>query len=86
MLTSGREPADNATSAGSCGSSLNCEMLTALSTFKILSLTRRSGSLTEHRSVASQFPWLVTHEVINTGPSIAEITSRSLICYGSFAN
>jgi len=74
--------ADSATSADSFGSSLICEIVTAPKTLKMLSLTRRSGSLTEQRSVASQFPWFVTHEVINTGPSIAEITSRALICDG----
>jgi len=57
-----------------------------LSTVKILSFTRRNGSLTEHLSVASQFPWLVTHEVISTGPSMAEITSSALICDGSLAS
>src|SRR2546430_7693952 len=52
----------------------------------MLSFTRRNGSFTEQRWVASQFPWFVTHEVISTGPSIAEITSNALICDGSFDN
>ncbi len=46
----------------------------------------RQRWLTEQRSVASQFPWLVTQEVISTGPSIAEITSSALICPGSLAS
>ena len=60
--------------------------MTEPNTLKMLSFTRRNGSFTEQRWVASQFPWFVTHEVISTGPSIAEITSNALICDGSFDN
>ena len=37
----------------------------------MLSFTLRSGSRTEHLSVASQIPWLVMQLVMSTGPSIA---------------
>src|SRR5437016_11264434 len=59
-------------------------MVTEPNTLKMLSFTRRNGSFTEHRCVASQSPWFVTHEVISTGPSIAEITSKAVISAGSF--
>jgi hypothetical protein len=45
-----------ATSAGSWGSSLICAIVTEPNTLKMLSFTRRNGSFTEQRSVASQFP------------------------------
>ena len=57
-------------------------MVTALSTCKIPSFTRRSGSRTVHSSEWSHRPWFVSHEVITTGPSIALIASSAVICDG----
>src|SRR5208283_3182535 len=70
-------PFNSTSAAGSCVSSLNCAMVTVLNTPKMLSFTRRNGSLMEQRSVASQFPCVVTQEMISTGPSIAVMTSRA---------
>ena len=52
----------------------------------MLSFTRFSGSRIEHVVETSQAPRDVTHEVMNSGPSIARITSSAVIIEASRAS
>src|SRR5713101_6612279 len=68
------------------GSSRMCEILILFSTCSMLSFTLRRGSRIVQRSVWSHSPRTVTHDVMNSGPSIAWITSNAEIVFGSRAS
>src|SRR5437868_4422486 len=68
------------------GSSFICEILIRLSTCSMLSFTLRKGSRTVHRPLWPHSPRIVTHDVMNNGPSIAWITSKAEMAFASRAS
>src|ERR1700683_5323594 len=65
------------------GSSLIGEILMFFKTCSMLSFTFRNGSRIVQRSLWSHSPRIVTHDVMNSGPSMALITSNAEIIFGS---
>ena len=82
MLTSLPPTATASSPRAASAVSIRSLMWMLLSSSLMLSFTLRSGSLMVQWPARSHDPWMVMQLVMNSGPSMARITSKAEICDG----